>query len=60
MVALGLAAVVAASPIVFEAIRWVGITYLIYLAYKLIRAALISGELSVPSGQVKDQIYKGF
>ncbi|MFP3758637.1 LysE family transporter, partial [Cupriavidus sp. SIMBA_020] len=40
LVALGLAAVVAASPTLFEAIRWIGITYLVYLACRLVRAAL--------------------
>lgn len=60
LVALGLAAVVAASPVLFEAIRWVGIAYLIYLASKLIRAALRSGELVVSQGQVTNQLYKGF
>jgi threonine/homoserine/homoserine lactone efflux protein len=60
LVALGLAAVVAASPILFETIRWVGITYLVYLAYKLIRAALRAGDLVVPTGQAGNQLYKGF
>lgn len=60
LVALGLAAVVAASPVLFEAIRWVGITYLVYLAYKLIKAAFSAGRLAVPREQVKDQLYKGF
>ena len=60
LVALGLAAVVAASPVLFEVIRWVGITYLVYLASKLIRAALRSGELVVSQGQVTNQLYKGF
>ena len=60
LVALGLAAVVAASPVLFEVIRWVGITYLVYLASKLIRAALRSGDLVVPRGQVANQLYKGF
>lgn len=65
LVALGLAAVVAASPMLFEAIRWVGITYLVYLASKLIRAALRSGELVVPNAHVADahvanQLSKGF
>ena len=60
LVALGLAAVVAASPILFEAIRWAGITYLVYLACKLIRAALRPGDLVVPHGQVSNQLYKGF
>jgi threonine/homoserine/homoserine lactone efflux protein len=60
LVALGLAAVVAASPVLFEVIRWAGITYLVYLASKLIRAALRSGELVVPRGQVANQLYRGF
>ncbi|NIA56842.1 LysE family translocator [Massilia sp. TW-1] len=60
LVALGLAAVVAASPVLFEVIRWVGIAYLVYLASKLIRAALRSGELVVSQGQVTNQLYKGF
>ena len=60
LVALGLAAVVAASPVLFEVIRWVGITYLVYLASKLIRAALRAGELVVPHEQVTNQLYKGF
>ena len=60
LVALGLAAVVAASPVLFEVIRWVGITYLVYLALKMIRAALRSGDLVVPRGQVANQLYKGF
>jgi len=42
MVALGLAAVVAASPILFELVRWIGIAYLVYLASKLIRSAFSS------------------
>lgn len=65
LVALGLAAVVAASPLLFEAIRWAGITYLVYLAAKLIRAALRPGALVVPSehvanAHVANQLYKGF
>lgn len=60
MVALGLAAVVAASPMLFEVIKWAGIAYLIFLAYKLIRSAMRSQEISVPKSNVKDQLYKGF
>jgi threonine/homoserine/homoserine lactone efflux protein len=65
LVALGLAAVVAASPLLFEAIRWAGITYLVYLAATLIRAALRTGALVVPServanAHVANQLYKGF
>jgi len=31
---LGLAAAIAASPVAFEVIRWAGVSYLIYLAFK--------------------------
>jgi len=60
LVALGLAAVVAASPVLFEAIRWTGITYLVYLAYKMIRAALRPGLLVVAAGPVRHRFGKGF
>ena len=60
LVALGLAAVVAASPVLFEAIRWTGITYLVYLAYRMIRAALRPGVLVVPAGPVTHRFGKGF
>jgi threonine/homoserine/homoserine lactone efflux protein len=59
-VALGLAAVIVASPVLFEVIRWVGITYLVYLAYRLIRAALRPGGIAAPRGRVRDQLSKGF
>lgn len=59
-VALGLAAVIAASPVLFDAIKWLGIAYLVYLAYKLIRAAFRRGSLAVPANQAKNQLYKGF
>ena len=36
---LGLAAVVAASPILFEIIRWIGAAYLLYLGVKLLVSA---------------------
>jgi threonine/homoserine/homoserine lactone efflux protein len=59
-VALGLAAIIAASPLVFEVIRWLGITYLVYIAFKLIRAAVRPGSLSLSPCQVKNQLGKGF
>lgn len=36
---LGLAAVLAAEPMAFEAIRWAGVAYLLWLAWQLLRAA---------------------
>lgn len=40
LVALGVAAIIAASPLLFECLRWLGAAYLVYLASQLIRSAL--------------------
>jgi threonine/homoserine/homoserine lactone efflux protein len=48
LASLGLAAVVAASPLLFEAMRWLGVAYLLWLAVKLIRSALSSGPVRPP------------
>src|SRR5882757_7320442 len=45
LAAFGVAAVVAASPLLFEILRWVGVVYLVYLAVKLIRSTLHPGHL---------------
>ena len=59
LVSIGLAAVVAASPVLFEIIRWVGISYLAYLAYKLFKSAIApAGLTSAPPA--KRQLAKGF
>jgi threonine/homoserine/homoserine lactone efflux protein len=60
LVALGLAAVVAASPVLFEVIRWIGIIYLVYLAYNLVRSAFRTGGLMVSANKAKSQLSKGF
>ncbi|HZM33456.1 MAG TPA: LysE family translocator [Burkholderiales bacterium] len=41
--AAGVAAVVAASPLLFEALRWAGVAYLAYLAFQMLRSALSAG-----------------
>lgn len=60
LVALGLAAVVAASPMLFEAVRWIGIAYLLYLASKLVRSALKSGGVTLPPVTEGGQMGRGF
>ncbi|MCB8835577.1 LysE family transporter, partial [Escherichia coli] len=57
---LGLAAIVAASPLLFEALRWIGITYLLYLACKLIASALRAGQLPLAARPAKRQLQRGF
>lgn len=41
---LGLGAVIAAFPWIFDVIRWVGVAYLLYLAVTALRASAQSGE----------------
>jgi threonine/homoserine/homoserine lactone efflux protein len=60
--ALGVAALVAASPILFNVIRWVGIAYLLYLAFCMIRSAMKKGLLEIQKdAKVYKHLYrKGF
>ena len=41
---LGLGAVVAAYPVAFDVIRWLGVIYLVWLAFGAFRAGLLSSE----------------
>lgn len=50
---LGLAALIAANPLAFEAIRWAGVGYLLYLAYRALTAPSVpieATEVSRSSG----------
>ncbi|SDY31132.1 Threonine/homoserine/homoserine lactone efflux protein [Lysobacter sp. yr284] len=61
LAALGLAALVAASPLLFQALRWIGVAYLAWLAFKLLRAALRPGALELrPAGARADALRRGF
>jgi threonine/homoserine/homoserine lactone efflux protein len=60
LVALGLAAIVAASPILFEAMRWLGVGYLIYLATQLIRSALRPGRRTLATKIKRSVFRRGF
>lgn len=60
LVALGVAALIAASPVLFEALRWIGVAYLVYLASRLIRSAMKSGKLILRSGAHGAQFKRGF
>jgi threonine/homoserine/homoserine lactone efflux protein len=60
LVALGVAAILAASPLLFNALRWVGIAYLLYLAYRLIRSALRKGTITLSAQATNESIKRGF
>jgi threonine/homoserine/homoserine lactone efflux protein len=60
LVALGVAAIVAASPALFAALRWFGIAYLAYLAFRLIRSAMKAGRLTLSAAPTKGQLRRGF
>jgi threonine/homoserine/homoserine lactone efflux protein len=47
LAALGLGALVAAHPAAFEAIRWLGVAYLLWLAVGALRASPFAGEVAV-------------
>lgn len=47
LAALGLAAIVAASPIIFHTIKWVGVAYVAYLAVRMLISAMKVSEAKI-------------
>ncbi|MBF7681977.1 LysE family translocator [Acinetobacter sp. B5B] len=61
LVALGISAIIMAYPVLFEIIRYIGVMYLLFLAFSLFRTALTQGNnLSLNSKVTKHPIKKGF
>jgi threonine/homoserine/homoserine lactone efflux protein len=60
LAAFGVAALVAASPLLFEILRWVGVAYLVYLATRLIRSAFHPGPLSLAKIPDDALVRRGF
>jgi len=61
LAALGLAALVAASPLLFQALRGIGVAYLAWLALKLLRSAWRPGGLDLrAAGGRGDAFRRGF
>lgn len=60
LVALGLAAIIAASPLLFDLLRWIGVAYLAWLAFKLIRSAFKAGGLHVRARAGDAPFKRGF
>ncbi|MFW2168217.1 LysE family translocator, partial [Enterobacter cloacae complex sp.6722794] len=60
LAALGLAAIVAASPFIFHTIKWVGVAYVAYLAVRMLLSALKSKALQLNTVSTKAVIGKAF
>ncbi|ACM26438.1 amino acid efflux protein [Rhizobium rhizogenes K84] len=60
LVALGVAAIIAASPALFTALRWMGIIYLVYLAARLIGSSMTSGKITLSAAASANQLQRGF
>jgi len=59
--ALGVATLVAASPLLFETVRWGGVAYLIYLAVRMLLSASRTGPLALPQASSAQRLLaKGF
>ncbi|EZQ10503.1 MULTISPECIES: LysE family translocator [unclassified Acinetobacter] len=60
LVVVGIAAIIISFPIIFETIKWLGICYLLYLAFNLIRSALNHKNIEIKQSQVISPIRRGF
>lgn len=60
LAALGVAAIVAASPALFMLLRWLGIGYLAYLAARLIGSSMRRGKAVPASASASESLRRGF
>ncbi|WP_180077688.1 LysE family translocator [Acinetobacter sp. YH12208] len=60
LVALGIAAIIVSFPVLFETIRWLGITYLLYLAFGLFKSVFSKNVLNIEKKTSANPIQKGF
>ncbi|ANF82203.1 amino acid transporter [Acinetobacter sp. NCu2D-2] len=60
LVALGIAAIIVSFPLLFDAIRYLGIAYLLYLAFHLLRSVFNSSQIKVERQSDRHPIRKGF
>ena len=60
LVALGIAAIIVSFPILFETIRWLGIAYLLYLAFSLLKSVFQKKSLVIEKKNAASPIKKGF
>lgn len=60
LAALGVAAIIAASPALFMVLRWLGIAYLGYLASRLISSSMKAGKVTPKATAAADGLRRGF
>lgn len=60
LAALGLSAIVAASPAIFHTIKWVGVAYVAYLAVCMLLSAIRTREICIKTASTKSIIGKAF
>lgn len=56
----GLATIVAASPILFNLLKWIGVAYIAYLAIKMLLSACKKGNLVISANKTSHVFRKGF
>lgn len=60
LVAVGIAAIIVSFPVLFETIRWLGIAYLLYLAFSLLKSVFSKNTLNIEKKTSANPIKKGF
>lgn len=60
LVALGISAIIVAYPLLFDTIRYVGVAYLLYIAFNLFRSAFSKNNLKISKKTSDNPIKKGF
>ena len=60
LVALGIAAIIVSFPLLFETIRWLGIAYLLFLAFNLLKSVFNTKHLKIERKHVNRPVQKGF
>lgn len=60
LVALGIAAIIVSFPVLFETIKWLGVAYLLYLAFGLLKSVFSQKNIVIEKKQTASPIKKGF
>jgi threonine/homoserine/homoserine lactone efflux protein len=60
LASLGVAAAIAASPVLFDIIRWIGIAYLAWIAVQFLRSALKRGACDMQKQPTSNLFGRGF